>query len=372
MMTDLIRILILEDNPDDLFMVLRALKQSEIAFDYVHATDERSFQQLLGPEINVILSDYALPGYSAVEAFRHVQTEGYDIPFIVVTGAISEEVAVECMRIGMADYLLKDRLPRLGGAVENALAQAEARRAAERYQADLERSNQELEQMAYILSHDLKEPLRMVNAYAQLIQERYANQLDEDAEEFFGFMLGGVERMNALIDDLLEYSRVSSRAKPLTHTDLNQVLAGVLGNLQVLIQETDATIHHEPLPNLPADATQIGQVFQNLVTNALIFRSPERRPVVHISACPQENKMRICVEDNGIGIEDNHTDRIFDMFQRLHPHDAYPGTGIGLALAKKIVERHGGRIWVESTPGQGSQFYFTLPTPPNGGGVHRS
>ena len=239
----------------------------------------------------------------------------------------------------------------------------ERRRAEEKmaqYAGELKRSNAELEQFAYVASHDLQEPLRMVASFTQLLAKRYQGKLDEDADEFIGFAVDGANRMQMLINDLLAFSRVETRGKPLEPTDCEAVLSHTLADLAAMVQETRAVVTHDPLPTVPADAVQMGQIFQNLLINALKFKGRET-PKVHISARWQGGEWIFGVQDNGIGIDPQHQERIFAIFQRLHRREDFPGTGLGLALCKKIAERHGGRIWVESEPGRGSTFYFTIP-----------
>jgi len=237
--------------------------------------------------------------------------------------------------------------------------------------ADLQRSNTELEQFAYVASHDLQEPLRMVTSFVQLLGDHYRGQLDADADEFIGYAVDGAKRMQQLILDLLGYSRVGTRGQPPQPTDANAALDDALWNLGLAIAEAGACVTHDPLPVVLADPVQLSQLLQNLIGNAIKFRGAES-PQVHISAretSPRETLevsetsrvWEFAVRDNGIGIEPQFFERIFVIFQRLHNRAAYGGTGIGLAICKKIVERHGGRIWVESALGQGSTFYFTLP-----------
>jgi PAS domain S-box-containing protein len=226
--------------------------------------------------------------------------------------------------------------------------------------AELARSNAELEQFAYVASHDLQEPLRMIASYTQLLARRYRGKLDTDAEEFIGYAVEGVTRMQALINDLLTYSRVGTRGAEYSLVDAGAVLDRVLVSLGPTIEENDATVTHDELPTLCADAGQLGQLFQNLAANAVKFRGSEP-PRVHVAARRGEGEWVFSVSDNGIGIAPEFRERIFVIFQRLHNRSEYAGTGIGLSICKKIVERHGGRIWLDSEPGQGTTFHFTFP-----------
>jgi PAS domain S-box-containing protein len=226
--------------------------------------------------------------------------------------------------------------------------------------ADLERSNRELEQFAYVASHDLQEPLRMIASYTQLLALNYRNQLDPDALEFIDYAMDGANRMQLLINDLLAYSRVGTRGRPCQPTDLHSALGYAMANLAVAVQESGAVVINTELPTAPADASQITQLFQNLIGNAIKFRG-SATPRILVSAQRRGADWQISIRDNGIGIEPRHHDRIFQIFQRLLNRKDCPGTGIGLALCKRIVERHGGRIWVESESGKGATFHFTIP-----------
>lgn len=261
------------------------------------------------------------------------------------------------------------------GWTGTALARADrARREAEatlrHYAAELERSNRELQTFAFVASHDLQEPLRMVSSFTQLLAKRYQGKLGPDADEFIGFAVDGAKRMQQLILDLLAYSRVSSRAASFERTSAERALEAAVARLAAPIAEAGALVTHDPLPDVVAEPTQLGQLFQNLVGNAVKFRSAAR-PEVHVSARRDGAGWRFSVRDNGIGIAPQHADRIFVVFQRLHSKEEFPGTGIGLAICKRIVERHGGRIWVESEPGRGATFHFVLPDapPPTPGGA---
>jgi PAS domain S-box-containing protein len=226
---------------------------------------------------------------------------------------------------------------------------------------ELKRSNDELQQFAYVSSHDLQEPLRMVSSYTQLLAKRYQGRLDSDADEFIAFAVDGCNRMQGLIQDLLTYSRAGTNAKTLHETSSEIALKKALANLRITIEQSGAIVTHDLLPALTTDATQLTQVFQNLVGNAIKYHGAEA-PRVHVSATKAGNNEWIfSVRDNGLGIDPQYFDRIFILFQRLHGRDEFEGTGIGLAICKKILERLGGRIWVESQPEKGSTFYFALP-----------
>lgn len=226
--------------------------------------------------------------------------------------------------------------------------------------AELKRSNEELEQFAYVISHDLREPLRMIKSYMELLKKRYGEKMEQDAKDFIDFAVDGAERMQRMIDDLLTYSRVDRKGKPFRKVDTNEILEKALKNLEVAIKETKAIVKSSKLPEVFGDETQLLMLFQNLISNAIKFRD-SRKPEVKITAERKGKEWVFCFEDNGIGIKPENFDRIFNIFQRLHTAKEYQGTGIGLAICKKIVERHGGRIWVESEPGKGSKFYFTIP-----------
>ena len=254
-------------------------------------------------------------------------------------------------------------LKQLADQIGIALTQAQLLEQETRQRQELARSNAELQQFAYIASHDLQEPLRMVTSYLQLIERRYKGQLDPDADDFIGFAVDGAIRMKTLITDLLAYSRVGTHGKSFEQTDSTLALLAAIANLKVAIEETDAVVTSDPLPVVMGDPGQLIQLFQNLIGNAIKFRG-EAPPIVHISAQAIEQpqlEWRFSIQDNGIGIESQYADRIFVIFQRLHNRSEFAGTGIGLAICKKIVERHDGKIWIESQPEAGTTFYFTLP-----------
>lgn len=225
---------------------------------------------------------------------------------------------------------------------------------------DLKRSNADLQQFAYAASHDLQEPLRGVAGFIKLLEKRYSDKLDEKGNEFMSYITDGIKRMEMLIKDLLEYSRLETKGKTLNRTNCSEILEQAIHNLRSAIEENGVQVTHDVLPMVMADSSQMSRLFQNLIGNAIKFRSHEP-PKIHISAEQKGEEWIFCVKDNGIGIDPKNFERIFNIFQRLHTREEYDGTGIGLSICKKIVERHSGGIWVESEPGKGSTFYFSIP-----------
>ncbi|WP_459889492.1 sensor histidine kinase [Halostagnicola bangensis] len=248
----------------------------------------------------------------------------------------------------------------------DARAKTRAREVARRNQelrktrTQLSESNERLEQFAYAASHDLEEPLRMITSYLRLLERRYGDDLDEDGEEFIEYAVDGAERMKEMIDALLEYSRIETRGEPLEPVDLEEVLGTVLKNLELRIDERNATVELGKLPRVMGDRRQLRHVFQNLLSNAIEY-TDDKPPHVRVSVQPTGSKWRVSVSDNGIGVPSDKHEAIFDVFQRLHTHEEHAGTGIGLALCKRIVERHGGEIWVDSEYNEGATFSLTLP-----------
>ncbi len=272
--------------------------------------------------------------------------DGIRVRSIVLTDITARKRAEE--RLRRANEELEDRV---------AARTADLHRIVE----ELERSNEELQRFAYVASHDLQEPLRSIVSFSQLLERRCRPELGTEATEYLDFIIEGGLRMQSLITDLLSFSRVTTMGKPLVKTDAGAVLGEVLHDLVGAIEAEGATVEAGPMPRVLADPAQLAQVFTNLVGNALKYRRPDVPPVIRVSAEREGRLWRFAVSDNGIGIEPEYFDRIFVLFQRLHTRDAYPGTGIGLAVVKKIVERHGGSVRVESSPGVGSTFSFTLP-----------
>jgi len=383
-----LRVLIVEDSEDDELLLLHVLRKGgyEPVWERVE-TPEAMRAALENDHWDVIISDYVMPRFSGLAALDIQKQSGQDLPFIIVSGNIGEDIAVAAMKAGAHDYILKGNLLRLVPAVERELRDAEVRRerqAAEaalaRYheeleqmvmerteelrasKVELERSNKELEQFAYVASHDLQEPLRMVSSFMGLINQRYGQQLDDKAREYIHFAVDGAERMSQLIRDLLLFSRVRRGNWEPSLVDMNVVYDTALANCRASVEEADARVtRDEQLPIVRGDATQLGLLMQNLLTNAIKFRRPDIAPEIHVSANQQGVSWLFSVRDNGIGIAPEDRERVFMIFQRLHSRKKYSGTGIGLAVCQRVVECHGGRIWVEPGPDGGSTFFFNLP-----------
>ncbi len=278
------------------------------------------------------------------------EVESYELELLTRTGK-TINVLISCRLSGEL----------FSGTIVDITERKRAEEEIRRYSIELKRSNEELQQFAYIASHDLQEPLRMVSSYVQLIEQRYKNRLDKDADEFIAFAVDGANRMREMINGLLEYSRVGTHGKPFAATSCEDLFENVIANLQIAIEENSAVITHDPLPVVSSDDVQLTQVFQNLISNAIKFRKKEQPPHIHISARQEGREWSFSFQDNGIGIEPQYKESLFIMFKQVHGRKEYPGTGIGLSICKRIVERHGGRIWVESEHGRGSTFYFTIP-----------
>ncbi len=401
-MVKTIKILLFEDNPGDAGLIEDMVNDSiNYSYELIIAESlEEGINLFKSDFFDIILLDLGLPDSDGINTFLNVQRESSETPIIILTGLNDESIGINAVQNGAQDYLTKGMVnPELlersiKYSIERTKVQLELQKyrdsleeqvekrtieldkankrlkneiedhkktevKLERYLMELKRSNKELQQFAYVASHDLQEPLRMVSSFTQLLAKKYEGQLDSDADEFIKFAVDGAKRMQMLINDLLAYSRVSSRFEEFQLVDLEKVFNESLQNLKVSIDDNDARITSDSLPTIVADQSQIIQLFQNLVGNAIKFRGDES-PEIHISAEEGEDEWIFRVIDNGIGIDSQHNDRIFRVFQRLHERDSYPGTGIGLSICEKIVERHGGDIWVDSKLGNGSTFSFTI------------
>jgi len=371
-----LNVLIVEDSRADQELTLRELRRGGFTVTSTLAQTAEEFVNLLHENIpDVVLADYNLGQWRGMEAIEILRKEGMDVPVILVSGALGDINAVECIKQGATDYVLKDSLARLPIAIRRALHEKQLeveRRLAQQDLAgkveELARSNRDLEQFAYVASHDLQEPLRMVAAYTQLLAEQYGDRLDEKAQRYIHYAVDGATRMQTLIKDLLTFSRCARGDMGAEISDCNAILQRALDRLTAVIEDAHARVTWDPLPVLPVNRSQMEHVFQNLVSNAIKFRG-EDPPAVHISAHAGNGLWEFVVTDNGIGIAPENAGIIFSIFKRLHTREEYPGNGIGLSLCKKIIERHGGTIWVDfgddngpSKTGSGTTFRFTLPT----------
>jgi signal transduction histidine kinase len=364
-----LRVLFVEDNPADVELELLTLRKDgfEVSSDVVQ-TAEEFISRIRMATYDLIMADYNLPQWKGTETLDILRHENLDVPLILVTGYLGLEKAVDYIKQGATDCVLKDHLARLPTSVRRALAEKRLRDQRRRSEealaqkvAELARSNAELEQFAYVASHDLQEPLRMIANYTQLLAERYRGKLDAQAEKYIGYSVDGALRMQALIQDLLKFSRVGRAEIEPRPTDCLVVVEQTLKNLQASIQESGAVVDWRGLPTVMADAAQLTQVFQNLIANAIKFRGAERPLLIRIDAERKDGDWLFTVSDNGIGIPADHWQDIFVIFRRLHTREEYAGNGIGLSICKKIIERHGGKIWIEAQATPGSCFKFTLP-----------
>ena len=357
------RILIVEDNPADAYLLQKFLATTE-ALELVHVEQLRqAISSLDEARFDAILLDLSLPDSHGIATVRKIREADPELPILVLTGLDDEETAIASLREGAQDYLVKGQIHRnwLIRAIHYAIERQQTLDKLQHLNAELERSNQELEQFAHVVSHDLQQPLQTMLGFAQILSLSSDRVLDESAKECISRILDSGRRMSALIQDLLVYSRVGAPERSHEPTDCNQVVRQALAELDPLISECNAVVTTETLPTISANKTQLMQLFQNLLDNALKYRSLKQAPTVRISAEHRATEWLFGVHDNGIGIEPKYFDRIFQIFQRLHRQDEYSGTGIGLATCKKIVESHGGRIWLDSHPGEGTSVFFALP-----------
>lgn len=365
-----IRILYMEDDPGlvRLFEKRMAKKGYLISIAPNGREGLRMFSEE-GP-FDMLLVDYQMPELNGLQVLEELMTIDPRPAVIMLTGAGNEEIAVESMKKGAYDYIQKDidgRYFRLlpiviEESVKRYRMEAEKRRMQQelkKYAQELERSNKELQQFAYVVSHDLKEPLHTIQGFAKYIEETYGEDLDEQGNEFLGYIIEGTQRMERLIEGLLEYSRVKFKGIKLKDIDSGALVDNVVKDLKATIDKRSAKVTYEALPTIRGNERQLNRLFQNLIDNAIKY-CRDRKPQVHIRAEKQENAWQFSVQDNGIGIDPRYGEKIFAIFQRLHSKE-FTGDGLGLAICKKIVENHRGEIWVKSRYGEGATFYFTIP-----------
>ena len=370
---ELPKILAVDDVPANLVAIESCLEHMDATVIGAHSGQE-ALSKLLKHDFALVLLDVQMPGMDGFETASLIRSDKATsgLPIMFMTAFTKDEQHVLTgYKLGAVDYLFKPLVPEILRAKARAFLDlylyqrehAEDQRAMARYAAALEQSNEELEQFAYVASHDLQEPLRKVSVFCQLLQDSCGDRIHEDERIYMQHAVEGAKRMKTLIADLLAFSRVGSRGEALQQVSAAAALDDALYNLSSALEENQVRLEIERLPQVMADARQLVQLFQNLIGNAIKYRCPERTPQIVVSAVPQEALWRFSVADNGIGIATEYFDRIFEVFKRLHSREEYEGTGIGLALCKKIVKRFGGDIWVESTEGEGTTFYFTLAMP---------
>ncbi|MEM9090099.1 MAG: ATP-binding protein [Cyanobacteria bacterium P01_F01_bin.53] len=360
-----INVLLVEDNAADAYLIWKLLSnETNISLTHVERLDD-AIDSLQQTHFDAILLDLTLPDSRNLATVKEMHAADVELPIIVLTGLDDEDIAISALREGAQDYLVKGEIQKSGlvRAIHYAIERQQTLDKLQHLNQELARSNQELESFAYAVSHDLQQPLQSISGFAQILIMTQRERLDDDANDYVDRIVASSKQMSLLIQDLLAYARVGAAEQPHEPTDCQQLVAEILAELGPNIEEKQAKINIEPLPTIEGNPSQLRQLFQNLLSNALKYHPPERAPQVTVSAALKEGTWQFGVQDNGIGIEPEYFDKIFQIFERLHRKDDYPGTGIGLATCKKIVESHGGHIWVASEPGKGTTVYFTLPAP---------
>jgi len=364
-MDAILKILLVDDSVHDLYAYEKALQKPNRQFFKAESGQEALVVLLNEKDISLILMDVQMPGMSGFDTAQMIKVRDVtrEIPILFISGAeMSGKMMNYGLEIGAFDYILKPVDQRLlQNKVDIFLMLYQQKKQLETQAIELKRSNTELSQFAYIASHDLSEPLRSINSFSQLLAKKYQDKLSAEANEYIGFITAAVSKMRGLIDDLLAFSRVTTQGHNFERIDCNKIVEEVRNTLAMKIVKTNARFTIESLPAVMGDKIQLLRLFQNIIENGLKYTT-DQSPQITISGSEiKAGKCRFAIQDNGIGIDTEHFNRIFQIFQRLHTNEEYPGTGIGLAICKRIVERHGGRIWVESKPGKGSTFFFTLP-----------
>jgi signal transduction histidine kinase len=361
---DVTSVLLVEDNAADAYLLCKFLATVEhIELTQVECLND-AINCLQTNKFDAILLDLSLPDSRGLNTVKRIHEANPKVPILVLTGLDDEEVAIAALREGAQDYLVKGDIQRpwLVRAINYAIERQQNLDKLQHLNDELTRSNKELEQFAYVVSHDLQQPLQGIFGFAKILAYTYADCPDEPVNQYIGQIINASQHMSQLIQDLLTYARVNQTKQTCELIDCNRVIEQVLIELQPSIHESHAVVTQQNrLPTLCANETHLTQLFQNLLSNALKYHLPEQPPYVQVSAKHQENEWCFGVHDNGIGIQPEYFDKVFQIFQRLHTKEEYPGTGIGLATCKKIVESHGGRIWVDSKPTIGTTFYFTWP-----------
>jgi signal transduction histidine kinase len=373
------KVLIVEDNPADAELLVRELRRSGFAFDWQRVDTEADYLAKLSSSFHLILSDFEMPDFNGRRALELLkQQPTLDIPFIIVSGTIGEEMAVAVMREGAADYLLKDRITRLAPAVRRALQEVlerSERKAAEREikalnqnlearvierTAELKASNKEMEAFTYSVSHDLRAPLRHISGFTKILLEKYRPTLPSEAQELLGLIAQGASRMGQMVDEMLKLAHTGRQALQVERTGLSSLVEDVVTLLSPEVEGRQVQWKIGELPFVECDPVLIRQVFQNLIGNALKYSRPRSPAVIEVGQAEIEGKHVIFVKDNGVGFEMDCADKLFGVFQRLHLQEEFEGSGIGLATVERIVQKHGGRVWAHAELNRGATFYFTL------------
>lgn len=357
------RVLIIDDTRADHALAEDYLTDGGGNYQFLHAySAEEGIALFEKNPVDCVLLDYHMPDKDGLEVLQQIHSQDNAIPIIMITGEGNEYVAVTAMKLGSQDYIPKRILTpsALKRAVDRAVAHSEIIRRMEKYRTELERSNHDLEQFANIVAHDLKSPLRAVTQHLGLIRAKNQNKLDEKSLRSLEFAVDGADRMRRLIEALFDYARLGFSAPHFTNASMETLLDNTLTDLSATIEERSAQITHGKLPEIHGDTVLISQLLQNLIGNAMKYC--QDTPRIHVSATQEGDFWRIRVQDNGIGIPLAQQQQVFAIFRRLHQPEEYPGIGLGLAICKRIITQHGGRIGVDSEPGKGSCFHFTLPT----------
>ena len=356
-----LKVLLIEDDADHAALIQRHFGRAAdqpLKIQWVERLADAE-PLLSRGEFDAVLTDLRLPDSDTPDTLSRITALAPDVPIVVLTSLDALDLATQAVQQGAQDYLVKAQIS--GDLLHRSIRYAIERK---RHAVELERSNRELERFAHLVAHEVKTPLSIVQYCCDLL-ERYKERLEGEAWEFVVATRNAVQGLGDTISELLEYASVGAHNSTLMPVDSGVVHDEAVSNLQLAINETQGRITRDALPTVTADLAQLRLVFQNLIGNALKYHRPGVPPEVHVSAKRERGDWQFRVRDNGIGIDPHHYERIFGIFERLHTAEEYPGTGIGLAICKRIIEQHGGRIWVESTPGQGSTFYFTLPTVPS-------
>ena len=368
-MATILRALIVEDSEYDTQTMLRELRRGGYEVEYERVETRSAMEQALSERTwDLILCDYTLPRFSAGDALRTLQQSGLDLPFIIISGTIEEENAVDMLKAGAHDFIVKGRMARLLPAIERELKDAQTRRVqregeGERQElmARLEAINSEIERFTYLAFHDLRAPLITIKGFAGALEQDLEAGRHDQALRDIQRIGGAADRMDEILSDLLEFARIGRVRRPSEDVDSQQLVQEALQKLDSLIRAKSVTVRVSPdLPQVHGDRVRLREVFENLIENAAQYTSDQKEPLIEIGTRWQDDQQIIFVRDNGQGVDPRYHNRIFELFEKLDPNTQ--GPGIGLALARRIIEVHGGKIWVESGgEGQGSTFCFTLP-----------